>query len=321
MPKRSNIAEDLEKAATYITPYQNPDLDGVASAIGYALLETASGKSGFEAAYWGAMNSQTKFVLDYFGIQRIEPLLGIPSGWFVLVDTHHVNQLPDGFPCEQVIEIVDHHPGGDPAAFPNARIQNEEVGAAATLIAEKYFELGMIIPPETAGMLACAILSNTIRFAASSTTERDRKAFACLKSHVALSEALVEGLFAASFPIEAKSSIECIREDIKIFTFGQVRVGLSQLEAIGIEGLFARSDFEQAMQEVKGEKSLDHLIFNGIDVMQKKSLVKFDAAVTAALFSRVWAMEMDGTFIRLDRIILRKSDLVIPLQAYFLGVQ
>ena len=40
------------------------------------------------------------------------------------VDTHHLNQLPEDLAPMAVTEIVDHHSGGQPEAFPNATIQN-----------------------------------------------------------------------------------------------------------------------------------------------------------------------------------------------------
>src|SRR2546430_15593258 len=44
----------------------------------------------------------------------------------VLVDTHHVRQLPEAFPFDRVVEVIDHHPGGDVATFSKASIQRSE---------------------------------------------------------------------------------------------------------------------------------------------------------------------------------------------------
>lgn len=307
----------MEETNCYVIPYLNPDLDGVASAIAYATLNCALGASACKAAYFGQLNAQTQFALANFGLEWPVLLASIPPGKFILVDTHHVNQLPAGFPVESVIEIVDHHPGGDPNAFPNARIQNEIVGAAATLVAEEYFASSLSISPEIAGMLACAIVSNTINFAAPSTSKRDRIAFERLRGHFAFSEAIISQLFQATFPVDFKTSFDCIREDVKIFTFGSTRVGLSQLEALGIPTLVQREDFQEAMLCFKSEHSLDHLLFNGIDLEQKKSWIRVDSFQSVALFSKVLGMEFHGTAACLDRIILRKSDLVSPLQGWF----
>lgn len=311
----------MEETNCYVIPYQNPDLDGVASAIAYATFKRALGAESCKAAYFGQLNTQTQFALANFGLEWAELLASIPLGKFILVDTHHVNQLPAGFSSDSVIEIVDHHPGGDPAAFPNARIQNEKVGAAATLIAEKFFASSFPISPEIAGMLACAIVSNTINFAAPSTSERDRIAFERLKGHFAFSESIISQLFQATFPVDSKTSIECIQEDVKIFTFGSARVGLSQLEAIGIHALEQRHDFQEAMLRFKREYSLDHLLFNGVDLAEKVSWIQVDSMQSAVLFSKVLGIEFVGNVTCLDRIILRKSDLVGPLWEYFLSLE
>ncbi len=307
----------MEETNCYVIPYQNPDLDGVASAIAYATLKCASGARSYKAAYFGQLNTQTEFSLAHFGMEWPVVLASIPVRQFILVDTHHVNQLPSGFQCQSVIEIVDHHPGGDPEAFPNASIQNETVGAVATLIAEKFFKSSLPISPEIAGMLACAIVSNTINFAAPSATERDRIAFERLKTHCSISESLVTELFRATFPIDNKTSLECIQEDVKIFVFGNARVGLSQLEAIGIQGLVYRSDFAEAMSRFKSEHHLEHLLFNGVDLAQKVSWVQVDSFQSATLFSKVLDVQLLGNAVCMDRIILRKSDLVGPLGDWF----
>lgn len=293
----------------------NPDLDGVASAMAYAHLKH---NSGVVAAYWGKLNAQTRYALNSLKIgQSIVELTQIPVGSFVLVDTHHENQLPENFPLADVTEIIDHHPSGEPEKFPNARIQNEQVGAAATLVAERFLGEGIDLPIGIAALLALGILSNTINFAAPSTTSRDEKAFEWLKGYFDFVDSMVEELFRQSADIDSMQSLECLVEDLKIYSFGGTRIGISQLEAVSIEKLLNRHDFAQEVVDFAGENGLDHFVFNGVDVVQRKSYLQLGSKATSEVMGKIIGFPGGDLCIHLPRIVLRKTDLVGQLKAYF----
>ena len=125
-------------ARGYVFSYVNPDTDGVASAMGYAFLRRAFDDADFQPLIWGDINVETGLVLDHFRMSVPARGRDLPPGAeLVLVDTHHPAQLASQVNPLRVVEIIDHHPGGSPEAFPNAIIQNEVVGAAATLLTER----------------------------------------------------------------------------------------------------------------------------------------------------------------------------------------
>ena len=162
-----------------VVSYVNPDLDGIACATALSALESHS----WAPRLLGNLDSESVVVLDHLQLPTpgaVRDWVEVRSIW--LVDTHHVRQLPAELPRERVIRITDHHPGGDREAFPNAVIQNESVGAAATLVAEKYFESGVVIPAAISALLQAAIISNTLGFGAAATSDRDRRAFDRLSS-------------------------------------------------------------------------------------------------------------------------------------------
>ena len=82
---------------------------------------------------------------------------------------------------ENIIQIIDHHPGNDnywkEKLKQNAII--EEIGAVATKIFEIYEEENMIneITKEDANLLIAAILDNTLNLKAKITNNRDIKAY------------------------------------------------------------------------------------------------------------------------------------------------
>ena len=140
-----------------VCSYINPDLDGVACSIAVEILERPK----WSACVLGALDAETSLVLHDLGFTFPPSVNGwdaVDEIW--LVDTHHASQLPPDLPESRVTRITDHHPGGNPSRYANADIQNEHVGAAATLVAERFLESKVTIPVDVAMLLQAAIVSN-----------------------------------------------------------------------------------------------------------------------------------------------------------------
>ncbi|MCD7854276.1 MAG: putative manganese-dependent inorganic diphosphatase [Clostridiales bacterium] len=59
------------KDRVYVLGHKNPDTDSICSAIAYAYLKNQKGE-GYIAGRCGALNNETKFVLEYFGAETPE---------------------------------------------------------------------------------------------------------------------------------------------------------------------------------------------------------------------------------------------------------
>lgn len=57
----------------YVSGHRNPDTDSICSAIAYAYLKRISEGINAIPVRLGPINRETKFVLDYFGVE--EPIL------------------------------------------------------------------------------------------------------------------------------------------------------------------------------------------------------------------------------------------------------
>src|SRR5690242_13997944 len=121
-----------------VTSYRNPDLDGVATALTLARYLNEREGVNARATIVGRLDAETACAFGLIGLAPPEQVQVIPVDHDVyLVDTHHLRQIEGFIEPSRVVGIIDHHPGGDPTAFPRARIINELVGAAATLVAER----------------------------------------------------------------------------------------------------------------------------------------------------------------------------------------
>ena len=59
----------MNKQKTFIVGHKNPDTDSICSAIAYAYLKNSLEGSGYEARRAGEVNEETKYVLNYFGVE------------------------------------------------------------------------------------------------------------------------------------------------------------------------------------------------------------------------------------------------------------
>jgi manganese-dependent inorganic pyrophosphatase len=225
-------------SSTLVTPRNNPDLDGAACAIAYAELLAATHH---DASAWipGRPDGEARFVLEHAGWSSASPA-SFEGCRFVLVDASDVAGLPDAVSPALVTEVIDHRMHHRaPELFPQARIQIEPVGAAATLVAERFFSAGLEPSPRAALLLQAAIQSHTHQLRGSATTERDRLAAARLQARSPLPEGFVDAQFRArASEILADLPSAILRED-KQFMHPDGLYHFSQLELPGAGSLVA----------------------------------------------------------------------------------
>ncbi len=298
---------------TLVTCYVNPDLDGVAGAIGYAEFLQKHGIA-CTAGIIGEPHDEAKYVLDRFGfpapnlIQDAEPYNEV-----ILVDASDLNGLAGKIRPERVVEIIDHRKTHEAAAFPNAKTQIELVGAAATLIAEKFMAERLEISPVAATLLYGAILSNTLNFRATVTTERDRKAAAWLNERLRLPESFWKELFLAKSDLSGGKLAERIEGDFAYFTLGERRVGIAQLEIIGAKKLVTEREAEilHALSALKKAHALDHVFQNTIELNEVKNFFVTAEPETKELLEKVLAVQFSGNVAERPDILMRKQ--IVPL--------
>ncbi len=69
----------MNQKKTFIVGHKNPDTDSICSAISYAYLKNTLEGGGYEARRAGELNEETKYVLQYFGIEAPELLENVKT--------------------------------------------------------------------------------------------------------------------------------------------------------------------------------------------------------------------------------------------------
>ena len=82
----------------------------------------------------------------------------------VLVDHNEAAQSVPGLEEAEILEIIDHHRLADIQTTNPIYVRNEPVGSTNTIIASMFQDRGLMPSEKMAGMMAAAILSDTVMF-------------------------------------------------------------------------------------------------------------------------------------------------------------
>ena len=201
-----------------VTAKSSPDIDGVACMLSYTQLLGHDA----EAVVFGSINPEARF---FFGEREINVMPDDGGGdWerIILVDASSMKGMPKIARADKVIEIIDHRVGDfREGEFPNAKVQNEMVGAAATLIVERFMQAGVLPTEANAKLLYGAIFENTLDLNATNVVERDRMAIKFLEEKFGLSHEAIDAMFTYAYKERLNNLQKYLEEDSKAFELKQ----------------------------------------------------------------------------------------------------
>lgn len=296
-----------------LTCYVDHDLDGTAGAIAYAEYLNKTGLNAVVGII-GSPHDEARFVLNRFGFTYPNSISNSDNfDKIILVDCSDLNGLEGKILPEKVIEIIDHRKIHEAHKFPNAKVQIELVGAAATLVAEKFMQNDVDISKESAILLLSAVISNTLNFKGSVTTERDKKVADWLNKVAGLSQDYWKELFIAKSDLSGDKLSERIAGDLAWFTFGNKKIGIAQIEMIGGRKLVAEriKEITESLQKIKEERGFDYLFLNIIELEECFNILVVGDDNTKNLLEKVLAVKFLTDWAERPNLIMRKQ--IVPL--------
>lgn len=298
-------------AMTLATSYLNPDLDGVACAVGMAELLRRQGMD-VRAAVFGTPSAEARWVMETYEIPAPpdgQTLLA-PDTEIILLDASNPLDLERAFLVTSVVEIIDHREAHGAKEFPNVRrVQVELVGSCATLVAERMQAANITPVRDTARLLFGAIMSNTVNFRAPVTTDRDRRMADWLVPIAALPATFALDMFAAKSDLSGAKLRETIIGDYTVKEFGGTRIICFQVEANGIAELYQtrREEIEAIMREVCAEERCVYSSCNGIDLAEARTYLLVTDEASQHLFERALRATFHDRIASFDWIYGRKQ--------------
>lgn len=181
-----------------ITSGKYTDIDVLACAVSYKELLT---KEGIKALVVlpGPFNKSITATVKKWDFKYEKTYKENSDDSYAIVDLSNPDYIPEFVDKSKIIEVYDHHFGYEKywqdIFGPKAKI--EKIGACATLIWEEYKKRAepLSISTVSANLICTAIISNTLNFNASITSERDPVSFKELASFSKLPSNWVEKYF------------------------------------------------------------------------------------------------------------------------------
>ncbi len=299
----------------YVVGHKNPDTDSICSAIALSGLMNTLGLES-KPARQGEPNNETKFVLEKFGIELPELLTDGSGKKVFLVDHSEVSQTLDNIDKAEIFGIVDHHKIGDITTSDPVYFIALPYGCTSTIVALLYEYLGVEIPEKIAGIMLCAILSDTVIFRSVTTTEKDKEIAEKLAEIVGIEdlENLGIQLFREKSGITEKSIREIIVSDFKDFDFSGKKIGIGQVELVSLSLIDDRkNEILSELRKMKDEKGYTAIYFMLTDIM-KEGTELLVVADSNEEVEKAFGKKVENSSIYLEGVMSRKKQVVPPLE-------
>jgi manganese-dependent inorganic pyrophosphatase len=303
---------------TLVFGHKNPDTDSVCAAIALADLKKKLGED-IAPAVQGELNPESKFVLDKFGVAAPGVVTSYAGKDVYLVDHSDLAQSADDLAEANILGIVDHHKLGDVTTTQPLECWIWPVGCTCTVISRMYKYLGIDIPKDIAGIMLCAILSDTVIFKSATCTDDDKAVCAELAELCGENdlEALGIEMFKVKSAVEGTPVRELVFRDYKDFNMSGSGVGVGQLELVDlsiVDGI--KADLEKDIRDLKAEKGHHTVLLMLTDIM-KEGTELLVASDDESVVEKAFGVAPAGGKAWLPGIMSRKKQIVPDLEKAF----
>lgn len=304
--------------AIYTCGHTTPDSDSICSAISLAYLLNKIGQEAIPARQ-GELNPETQFILNKFGFEA--PLLktSFAGEELFITDYSDIAQAPKDIDKATIVGIVDHHKLGDLTTSTPLECWIRPVGCTNTVVKEMYDYHKVEIPKNIAGIMMCAILSDTVIFKSPTCTELDIKVVREL-AHIAGIEdfgALGMEMFKVKSAVSGVPVRELILRDYKPFDMHGSQVGIGQLEVIDLS-IFddVKADLQKDLAKLREEENLHTTCLILTDIMKEGSEVLV-SSVDASIFEKAFNCKLVDGKVWIDGCLSRKKQIIPFLEPAF----
>ena len=248
----------------------------------------------------------------YLGMISRRNLLGIRKRSVILVDHNERSQAVDNIEDAEILEIIDHHRIGSLETMAPVYFRNEPVGCTATIVYEMYREKGIAIPPNIAGLLCSAILSDTLVFRSPTCTMVDRMAAQALSEIAGIDcQAFGIEIFTAGSNLKYKTPEEIFYQDYKKFEFGDVTFGVGQINSMsGGELDEIEKRLRPFLEKSCKEHGLSMMFFMLTNIIEESTRLMCYGESANTLVQEAFGRSPQAGTIWLKGIVSRKKQLI-----------
>ena len=256
----------------------------------------------------------------YCGMVSRRNVIALRKRRIILVDHNEATQAVEGFDQAEILEIIAHHRNGSLETSGPVYFRNQPVGCTATIITQMYDENGVDIPPQIAGLLLAAILSDTLAFRSPTCTPVDENTAKRLAKIAGVDiEEFSTEMFEAGEKLDGKTPEEVFLQDFKVFMCGDIRFGVAQGSYMTRKNLQAAQALLQPyLEEARNKQNVEDLYMLLTDVPKEESVVICTGRYAAEVLSNGFESRpaADGSW-TLPGVVSRKKQFIPAMMSAY----
>lgn len=294
--------------------HRSPDTDSITSAIVMENLERKLGNENAKAVRTGEVNKETKYVLDFLGMQEPELIDSVNDGQeVILVDHNEATQSIGNIENAKIIKVVDHHSMNFIAPY-QIYYRAEPVGCTQTVLYKMYKENDVEIDKNIATLMLSAIASDTLVLKSPTTTEADKKAVKELEKISGLDiNSFGVDMLKAGTDISDYTPEQVINIDSKLFEQSNKKFRIAQVNTADLDSIFKnQAYFEQAINEDIQKENLDFYVFAATDIINSNSKI-ISLGNDAPVIEKAFGVSVDNNTAMLENVVSRKKQMLPPI--------
>ncbi|NDK10185.1 manganese-dependent inorganic pyrophosphatase [Candidatus Gracilibacteria bacterium] len=299
--------------------HKNPDTDCTLSAI---IMADYLNKKGYLATPYiqGSLNKETLFLLEKYNIPEPVIVTQLDTNIDVcLVDHNEASQSIDNLTNVRVSHIVDHHKINFESNTP-LFMRLEPLCSTASVLYKMYIEAGYEISQDIATMMLACIMSDSLLWKSSTTTEEDKVIAAKLQKITAISNLsdFAMPMFEAKSDLGDVSAEEIITSDYKIFEAGDSNIGCGTVETTSPDNILARKEeILVGMKNIKENQKLDFIMLSIVDIIQEINTTLVLDGKDSEIIETVFDSSVINNEANLGARLSRKKQIIPQLTEYF----
>ncbi len=230
----------------------------------------------------------------------------------VLVDHNELAQSVPGLEQAEIVAVIDHHRLADVQTLNPVYMRNEPVGCTNTIIGTMFQEYGLVPPKNLAGLMATAIISDTVSFKSPTCTQKDIDMAHRLAriGDVDLVE-IADAIFNAAAGHE-RTVDELLFSDYKDFHIAGYNIGIGQVTTADSKSVLTRKkELIELMEKTAEDKSMDMMLLMITDVLKEGTALLYVGEKD--IIKQAFNVEPDKNEVFLEHVVSRKKQVVPAL--------
>ncbi len=249
---------------------------------------------------------------SYVGMISRRNLLNSARKQVIMVDHNEKSQAVDGIENAEILEIIDHHRLRSVETISPVFFRNQPLGCTATIVYQMYQEAGIELDKQTATLLCCAIISDTLMYRSPTCTAVDKAVAEDLAKIAGINvEELAGDMFRAGSNLSSKETSEIFEQDFKTFVMNDITFGVGQVNSMNKEELVElKQRLYPYMEEQLKQSGLQMLFFMLTDIVQESTELLYVGGNAQELIRDAMGVEPSGDSFILKGVVSRKKQLI-----------